>query len=312
MRLLPEVEDTTSPRIPNARDTLSFVSLDQPGVFDNGLGESQTSVCLRCPGRYCGQFSEDELGLAAAHRNNLVCPVDAITFVTGMPVIDQTCISCGLCILRCPYGSMYFSEERRPQHDEAEPGMYSDVSKDDFEHFDHDLQRRRSYNPDLTAATVRRAIEDASTLDKSQFYPLVGSLLTAAGFPTLIGRIGDTSDRFDALIVDVEASIPLEIKAPREVGYVNVKSVQQALENKVVLDARSFFPSLPSVSTLVIGYEYPAQRSDVLALIDDIEVAFGIRVGILDLNAVYELVLAAYVDGTPRETHFLSQLKGTL
>lgn len=312
MRLLPEPDDGTNPRVPSSRETLTFIALDRPAIFDDGLGETQTSVCLRCPARYCGHFQASELGPAVGHRNDLVCPVDAITFVRGEPVIDDSCIGCGLCVMRCPYGSLYFTNERRPAHDDPGPGALTDVSVEEFEVFDRDLHRIRAFDADPTASTVRGSIENAAALDKTQYYPLIGSLLTAAGFPTVTSRVGDTSNRFDALIIDLEESIPLEIKAPREVGYVNVKSVQQALENKVILDAREFFPSLSATSTLVVGYEYPAQRSDVLALINDIQATFGIQVGILDLGAVYKLVLDTYIDDKQPVKTVLTRLKGTL
>lgn len=313
MRVLPEPKDDTAPRIPvRARETLSFFSLEQPGTFDDGLDVTQTSVCLRCPGRYCGQFQPGELADAIDKRNDLVCPVDAITFVKGEPIIGDACIGCGLCVMRCPYGSLFLDSGGRPQHEEPEEKTYVEVSTEEFVQFEDQLARSRLYDPIETAATLRTIIERAAHLDKNGFYPLISSLLTAAGFPTVTSRVGDTSNRFDALIIDAAASIPLELKAPREVGYVNVKSVQQALENKVVLDSRGFVASLPSISTLVVGYEYPAQRSDVLALIDDIEASFSIKVGILDLNAVYTLVVDAYMKATPPDPEILRQLKGTL
>lgn len=312
MRFFPEPDDSPDPRIPTAGETLTLIALDQPGIFNGALSETQTSVCLRCPGRFCGHFQANELGSAVEHRNDLVCPVDAITFAQGEPVIDDSCIGCGLCVMRCPYGSLYLSNERRPEHDDADEGSFIDITASEFELFDQDLQRVKAFDTDLAASTIRLAIEDASALDKKHYYPLIGSLLTAAGFPTVTSRVGDTSNRFDAVIIDPEESLPVEIKAPREVGYVNVKSIQQALENKVVLDSRAFVPSLPTTSTLVVGYDYPPLRSDVLALIDDIQATFGINVGILDLAAVYQLVLETYLEDKRIAKTVLTRLKGTL
>ncbi len=38
---------------------------------------------------------------------------------------------------------------------------------------------------------------------------------------------GDTSNRIDAVIIDEKKSIPIEIKSPSEVPYINIKSIRQ-------------------------------------------------------------------------------------
>jgi hypothetical protein len=101
--------------------------------------------------------------------------------------------------------------------------------------------------------TVKHAVDLQSMTDKAVFYPLTGSLLTAAGLYTVVSRAGDTNNRMDAVVVDSAESMPAEIKSPGETEYINVKAVRQAVENKVVMKARSMYPTKAETSTLAIG-----------------------------------------------------------
>ena len=129
-----------------------------------------------------------------------------------------------------------------------------------------------------------------------EFYEVIGYILESIGFNKVsVTREGDTNNRMDAIIIDDAQSIPIEIKSPKEVEYVNIKSIRQALENKIVLLSRQFYPTTPETTSLSIGFNYPNVRSGVYELIDDIEATYNIKIGIIDfedlLTCFYNVVV---------------------
>jgi hypothetical protein len=85
-----------------------------------------------------------------------------------------------------------------------------------------------------------RLVGAAAVLLQKHFYRLVANLFTAAGHPGWLPAGGDTSNRLDLVLIDESDSLPAEIKSRTESAIINVKSVQQALENRVVLDQRAY------------------------------------------------------------------------
>jgi len=157
-----------------------------------------------------------------------------------------------------------------------------------------------------------RLTESATTHKQDAFYGLVASLFTAAGYPAWRPARGDTSNRVDVILIDEADSLPVEVKSRTESAVINVKSVQQALENRVVMDQRDFAKTNPNSSTLVVGYAYPPIRSDVTELIEDIAIAFGINVGMIALKDLYRLALGVSLADEKPSRRLLSDLKGRL
>lgn len=123
------------------------------------------------------------------------------------------------------------------------------------------------------------------------FYGFIGLILKHIGFVDIsVTRAGDVNCRMDAVIIDEENSIPIEIKSPREVPKINIKSIRQACENKVIILSRRFYNTKPETTSLSIAFEYPPERSDVYELIDDIKNAYGFNIGIIDINDLLSLV----------------------
>lgn len=269
------------------------------------------ACCLRCPDEPCVRFSTDESGGGNAIQ---VCPVDAIHHArqeTG-PVVSNKCVGCGLCVMRCPVGAIALTHDgvavtppigelTDPVNDEGVFVEYRDVQT-----------ALADWENGEWAALAGRLTAAAALLKQEAFYPLVAHLFTAAGHPAWRPAQGDTSNRIDLVLVDAEDSLPVEVKSRTEVAVINVKSVQQALENRVVLDQRAFFAADPDSSTLVVGYQYPPARSDVAELIADIAAAFGVSVGLVSLLDLYELALRVQLAGEVVPRTLLSQLQGSL
>jgi len=147
---------------------------------------------------------------------------------------------------------------------------------------------------------------------QASFYPLVAHLFSLLGYPCDSTRKGINYARWDALIPDAEETIPIEIKSPAEEQFLSVKSVRQALENKVVLLARKPFPTRLETTSLVVGYHLPNDRSEVNALIADIFETYHISIGVVDLRALVKLVFAHLFESRRCDPHALKRLHGII
>lgn len=146
-----------------------------------------------------------------------------------------------------------------------------------------------------------------------EFYEVIGDILEEIGFNKVsVTREGDTNNRMDAIIIDDKRSIPIEIKSPKEVEYINVKSVRQSLENKIVLLSRKFYSTEIEVTTLAIGYDYPNDRSGVYETIDDIFDAFNIKVGIISLSTLLKMFYRKRIENLDIDLEVIYYLKGRL
>lgn len=146
-----------------------------------------------------------------------------------------------------------------------------------------------------------------------EFYEVIGDILEEIGFSKVsVTREGDTNNRMDAIIIDDKRSIPIEIKSPKEIEYINVKSVRQALENKIVLLSRKFYSTEKDVTTLAIGYDYPNDRSGVYEAIDDIFDTFNIKVGIISFATLLKMFYRKRIEKLDIDLEVIYYLKGRL
>jgi hypothetical protein len=146
-----------------------------------------------------------------------------------------------------------------------------------------------------------------------EFYEVIGDILEYLGFQKVsVTREGDTNNRMDAIIIDDSRSIPIEIKSPMEIEYINVQSIRQALENKIVLLSRGFYPTKEDVTSLAIGFQYPNERSGVYELIDDINKTYGFIIGIIDFSDLLKMFYSKCIDGISPDLEKIYYLNGRL
>ena len=276
-------------------------------IFDDGYGEPAS--CIRCPDTPC-MIITDETNATQLET----CAFNAIELVEQVPTITDRCTGCGLCVLRCPVGAIslspvsgiadvqaprlgrYFFEASAREHQQYRDSVTLDWQVGEIE--------RQALSIQLAEIT--------QVLGHDKFYPFVASIFTDAGFAAVVGNPGDTSNRIDIVLIHPDDSLPVEVKSPTESSYINVKSIQQALENKVVMDERQFYPTLLTSSSLVVGLEYPPARSGVQELVDDIYTVYGVRIGLIALPRLLTLLLTARLDGEVHERGVLGRLHGPL
>lgn len=304
MKAAPRTNRSMLPMVPSAHSGFR-VDLWTPAL---SLSDGQPLGCLRCTDAPCTTMA-DETGALSP-----VCPTDAIGAMTesGISIDAEACIGCGVCLLRCPAGAIYFTDIL-PSPVAVQTPQATSCGVDELQH--------RSAVSKLTIEwraasiidpkTLAGLVASAERLTQKPFYRLVADLFILAGFRAELGHGGDTSSRFDLLLPDLEDSLPVEIKSRTESDTINVKSVQQAVENKIILDNRSYAAQAGS-STLVVGWEYPPPRSEVHELIEDIFRAFGINVGIISLTALYKLAIDSTMNGIVHHRSLLNTLRGAL
>lgn len=159
----------------------------------------------------------------------------------------------------------------------------------------------------LFVATVKDYLSDLSI----EFYEYVGVILRHIGFTNPnITREGDVNCRFDATIIDSRYTIPVEIKSPREIKEINIKSIRQAFENKIVLLSRKFFPTTEETTSLAIAFDYPPSRSDVYELINNIKDSFGYNIGIINIEDLLRLVYDVKINHKKFNFEYFNTLQG--
>ena len=169
--------------------------------------------------------------------------------------------------------------------------------------------RGRYHSPEV-AATVFKESRREDT--QAQFYPLVTNLVQLLGIKSSCSRPGVNYQRWDACAWPQGLAVPIEIKSPSEERLLSTKAVRQAVENKVILLARRGMRTSRQATSLVIGYEIPNERGDMGMLIDNIDAAFRIRIGVLDLQALTLLALRSVTESVSIEENQFAYLKGFL
>lgn len=176
------------------------------------------------------------------------------------------------------------------------------------------LERELLVDLDNAAGSVVRAaeyfVQRHASDNQDAFYPLVAALFRIVGFECRTSRRGVNYDRADAMIVDEEKSIPIEIKSPGEETELSVKAIRQAVENKIILLSRCQFPTRPETTTLAVGFNAPNERSEVRELIGDVHRAFGFNVGVIDIRSLAGLAFAAVRSGKSLKLKGFTEMKG--
>ena len=157
---------------------------------------------------------------------------------------------------------------------------------------------------------IDKIFDDSITDTQTKFYPLVAMLFRVMGLDCQASRPGDNGARWDAIIVDPEESIPIEIKSPTEEQHLSLKAIRQALENKVVLLSRETHLTLPETTSLAVGYYLPNDRAEVTNLMNDFKTAFGYNIGIIDLRTLLTIAVTIVYDEKTFDIFELNRLEG--
>ena len=256
--------------------------------FLTSSGNKVDAFCLRCPDKKC-LSSESRAGLAAE-----LCPAGAISFdeKSKSISISSACFGCGLCAVVCPTGAISISKTGK-----AEVGLNllpietEETEKSLWEKWINDKLEVKFLTSKQISATAEYLANRCMELKGTQFYKTIESILRLLEYEAKMSNLGDTSNRIDLIIRTNVGNVPVEIKSYTETPTINLKSVQQAVENKLLISRLDGIEKMTPLSSLVIGFSYPNERTRIEEHIIEIEKAYGIRVGIASLSRLWELLL---------------------
>lgn len=276
----------------------------------SALGASNPTGCLNCPDKPCITFYKT----GEMTEKVAVCPTSAISVIEGEKVyVNDDCISCGICAALCPAAAIDVVPGTKAVVRAIQVSDLEIIEDVDVYYERREALRRLNF---LTPVEINSAVsafsKQSESLTQKSFYRLVATLFECLDINTFLPPSGDTNNRVDLFLIDEVSSLAIEIKSATETKSINIKSVQQALENRIVLDERRFFNALPDDSSLVVGFEYPNERSGVTELILDIHKTFGVRIGMISIEELYRRVFSYLLRGESFDRSILTKLIGEL
>lgn len=273
-----------------------------PGICSYG-GETEYCIeCLRCKKPRCMTFSQDEIKCSEVEEfpcdNALnVCPVDALSIGTdGVPIINHdTCISCGICIKRCPVGALYFDENGGPQVNVEPSGMVICADKEAVEMQMEQIDRllsvpRGGYFLRESDAIMARSYEKLSKLNSRYHNIVVRNLLIALGCKSAMPRIGDVYARMDAVYSSPNGAF----------GAVEVEFGRDTLSaSRGILDDIAMLHTHYGIDKninrpLVVCLQLPNERQGYWQVVKDIKNVLNIRINTVTIGALMLLLWGGY------------------
>lgn len=125
---------------------------------------------------------------------------------------------------------------------------------------------------------TKKILDIIGIYKKEKFYPFIADLFNIIGFNATVSPNGQNAQRADlVLYYQNKTTVPVEVKSKTEVSKINIKAIEQAVENKIILESRKNTPSFRDDSSFVVGFDYPnsLREND---LIDACDKVYGIKV----------------------------------
>lgn len=301
MKVVSPAKNTGQYLLPSDRDLPVTRDLTLRGYW--GTPESKVGTsCIRCVDQPCISYGD---------LNQTTCPTNSIYFDNkkGFPSVDDTCNGCGVCVLRCPIGAIELGSKAQILTDSTT--SMSLASPQD--QMDWIISLKPAAIDDATTRAIALSLAQRTLSWKADvFYPYVASLFRLLDIPATASDRGNNNHRIDVLLSSETNPIAVEVKSPTETRVITIESVQQALENKLLVSRGRTESSLNGASSLVVAYEFPADRSKVREIVELVHNTFGVKIGLVALPNLLNRAIRNRVTGDPTSRQTFEQLLGEL
>lgn len=274
-----------------------------PGVCSYRDGSEYCIECLRCKNPRCMVFAENEVKCGEVEdfpRDNSlnVCPVDALSIgADGIPTINYaSCISCGVCIKRCPIGALYFNENGEPQVNTEPSGMVVHTdNKNAVERQVEQVERLLSvphsgYFLRENDAIMAQAYEKLMRLSSQYHNIVVRNILIALGCKSAMRRVGDIYTRMDAIYSSSNGAFgTVEV----EFGRDTLSASRGILDDIAILYTR-YGINKNMNNPLVVCLQLPNERQGYWQVVKDIKNVLDIRINTITVGALMLLLWGGY------------------
>ena len=280
---------------------IEYKSNGTPSTVTFSDGGKVAGSCLHCPNAPCMEYGEGELMAGAfvdfpADGINQVCPTNALEWPDGSnaPRVDaDLCISCGLCVSRCPVAAIqlmpngiasvndqpndYFQATNKPVSQEL-------VDRTVVEFRGVPKRGQIFQESDESLLITYSKIEKVAQLLGPQFPNLLSrNLLLGLGVGTAIRRRGDTNIRMDMVLGPPGVAKGTGVVEFRVDGILDAP--RNVLDNIAVLCSRYGFNKKDLVA-LVVTSALPNHRSEYWQLVRDVAEVLGIKIGSITWGAL--------------------------
>ena len=256
-------------------------------------GELGMATCLGCHDVPCIEMTEAELSIGGAlasfpgNPSKDVCPTQAISWVEAdeAPTVDpNSCIGCGLCVIRCPYGAISLRSDGKAvvEGDDPDGVTYATTTSTG----PHVMAPRSGTVGPLTAHFLCAMPEILAELDDSESTLLARNMLVASGVVASMRRKGDTNVRMDGVFRTQTNQLGV---IELELGLAVLETPRALLEDIAVLHNRFEVPIPAIVPASILG-TLPNLRSEYYRVIDDIVTVFDIQCHTVTLGALCVLM----------------------
>ena len=285
--------DRKAKTIPNEIKPLEvdWSEANAPARIKFSDGEMSFGSCIRCTNPPCIEYAPSELKLPIfedfpADQNNNICPTSAISWLPEdeAPKINpEDCISCGICISRCPVRAIYFDGNKPKINDLSNKHFVlggvisnSENTLESWRKFD-EVEEKGSYQieNDLLLKTFRNEFQEICKRQVAQFpNHLARNLLIALGIGAAMRRRGDNNIRMDLILGPPGINFGT---GEVEFGYGVLDSPRNILDDIAVLVGR-YELSKNDIIPLIVCLDFPNQRSEYWQFIKDVKDVLNVKI----------------------------------
>lgn len=275
---------------------------EEYGLISLNNGNTITAACLRCHNPKCIFLQEFELENSnfsdfPYDKNPFVCPTTAITWNKNndCPEIDKkSCISCGICAVRCPIGAIRICPNG------AEINYQNSPILQEENYNDKTIKMQEECITKVTGierigtlilesdSLITHLYSMINEMNKEAQFPniLIRNLLIALGLRCSIRRRGDIYIRMDAIIESYDGKYGV---AEIEFGKEALEIPRTLLDDIAVIYSRYKKPK-EEIITFSFTYSLPNIRTEYWRVIKDIKQIFGIKINTLTVGALIVLL----------------------